>query len=92
MPLFKKIPITIQAVQFINKPAVDLTEEEIEFIREAVCFKDCLATGWKLPHVHTLEGSSYELPEGYWVIKGIKGEYYPCDPDVFKKTYEPVID
>lgn len=42
------------------------------------------------PHVHTLESTSYGLQEGDWVIKGVKGEYYPCKPDIFELTYEPV--
>lgn len=30
--------------------------------------------------------------EGDWIIKGIKGEFYPCKPDIFQETYEPAID
>lgn len=61
------------------------------------------AASWRLPegacngthgpnaggvHVHTLEGTSYDLQDGDWVIKGIKGEYYPCKPDIFEATYK----
>lgn len=42
-------------------------------------------------HVHTLEGTSYELKFGMWVIKGVKGEYYPIADDFFKETYEEVV-
>lgn len=28
--------------------------------------------------------------EGDWLIKGVRGEYYPCKPDIFEKTYEAV--
>lgn len=35
----------------------------------------------------TLEGASYNLPDGYIVIRGIKGEFYPCDPEVFDESY-----
>lgn len=41
-------------------------------------------------HVHTLEGTSYDLKDGDWVIRGVKGEYYPCKPDIFAVTYEQV--
>jgi hypothetical protein len=27
-----------------------------------------------------------------WVIQGVHGEFYPCKPDIFEKTYEPVED
>lgn len=39
--------------------------------------------------VQTLEGPLHASP-GDWIITGIRGEQYPCKPDVFKKTYEPV--
>ena len=29
---------------------------------------------------------------GDWIIKGVKGEFYPCKPDIFEATYEPVED
>lgn len=39
--------------------------------------------GW----IDTLEGGHIVCP-GDWIITGIKGEYYPCKPDIFIKTYE----
>ena len=38
--------------------------------------------------VHTLEGVLVANP-GDWIITGIKGERYPCKPDIFAATYEP---
>jgi hypothetical protein len=29
---------------------------------------------------------------GDWIIKGVNGEFYPCKPDIFAKTYEPVAE
>ena len=46
------------------------------------CF---FAHGW----VDTFEGGHIVCP-GDWVITGIKGEHYPCKPDIFEMTYEPV--
>ena len=40
-------------------------------------------------HVHTLEGP-LRVSYGDWIIRGVKGEFYPCKPDVFAMTYEPV--
>lgn len=41
----------------------------------------------KYIYIKTLEG--YMLAcDGDWVIKGIKGEFYPCQPDIFEMTYE----
>lgn len=41
--------------------------------------------------IETLEGPLKASP-GDWIITGIRGEKYPCKPDIFKKTYEPVDD
>jgi hypothetical protein len=39
--------------------------------------------------IHTLEGD-HLASYGDWIIKGVKGEFYPCKPDIFEQTYEPV--
>lgn len=41
-------------------------------------------------HICTLEGNMEFVP-GDWIIKGVNGEFYPCKPDIFAKTYEPVL-
>jgi hypothetical protein len=39
--------------------------------------------------IKTLEGEMTVSP-GDWIIQGVNGELYPCKPDIFEKTYEPV--
>jgi len=39
--------------------------------------------------IHTLEGD-HLASQGDWIIKGVNGEFYPCKPDIFAKTYEAV--
>lgn len=39
--------------------------------------------------IETLEGTM-EASQGDYIIKGINGEFYPCKPDIFEKTYEEV--
>jgi hypothetical protein len=39
--------------------------------------------------IHTLEGE-HRADVKDWIIKGVKGELYPCKPDIFVMTYEPV--
>lgn len=51
-------------------------------------FKDTIKVITNSVFVNTLEGSSYELPENYVVIRGVRGEYYPCSPEVFEETYD----
>jgi hypothetical protein len=39
-------------------------------------------------YIATLEGEM-RADKGDWIIRGVKGEVYPCKPDIFEKTYEP---
>ena len=41
--------------------------------------------------VHTIEGTMH-ASEGDWIIRGVQGEFYPCKPDIFAKTYEAVAE
>lgn len=43
------------------------------------------------PHIHTLEGI-HRVNNGDWIARGIKGEFWPIEPDIFAATYEPVDD
>ena len=55
------------------------------FQRNEVRTNDQFAT------IRTLEGDMTAEPTD-WIIRGIKGELYPCKPDIFAATYEPVED
>jgi hypothetical protein len=80
MPKFRKKPVVIEALRFGGN------FDEIEaFVGGDAEFRD----GELL--VATLEGPLRAAP-GDWIIKGVKGEFYPCKPDIFEATYEPVED
>lgn len=60
--------------------------------------KECIDAGFtpdfekdKIPFIKTLEGE-HEVSPGDYIITGIKGERYPCKPDIFAETYEKVIE
>lgn len=77
MSKFRKKPVVIEAIQFIGN------FDEIEaFVGGDAEFRD----GKLL--VATLEGPLW-ASRNDWIIKGIKGEFYPCKPDIFEATYEP---
>jgi len=40
--------------------------------------------------INTLEGDRHIVSSGDWIIIGIKGERYPCKPDIFEATYEKI--
>lgn len=90
MPHFVKKPVNIQAWR--SDPAEPLRlglPDEIPIKQEAIRFKGHQISHpyW---HVYDRLHSGWILFEpGDWIIKGIKGEFYPCKADVFEATYEP---
>lgn len=89
---FRKKPVVIEARQ--------LTPETAEAIGAWCGAKKCKAGsydsylwGWGLPiekrslSISTLEGD-HNATMGDWIIQGVKGEFYPCKPDIFEMTYE----
>ena len=86
---FRKKPVVIEAWHFADMRAPDDLPEWL--LRCGV--EDCLVTYWNItiPYIliKTLEGEM-RADVGDWIIKGVKGEIYPCKPDIFEATYEAV--
>lgn len=76
---YRKKPVVIEAVQWTGENF----DEVYEFTN-----KTCLWVGGELI-IETLEGD-HLARVGDYIIKGVKGEFYPCKPDIFEQTYEPV--
>lgn len=79
---FRKKPVVIEAFQW--------TGEERPHQWPAWATKVVLVGGCDL-YVETLEGRM-RADLGDWIICSVKGEQYPCKPDIFYVTYEPVKD
>lgn len=80
MAQYRKKPVVIEAVQYTG----DNYSEVYKFL------------GWKDEgemgewfNIDTLEGVM-TAKKGDFIIKGVNGEFYPCKPDIFEKTYEKV--
>ena len=80
---FRKKPVVIEAVQWTGRNV----EEIGKFLKGPVMGRGNDST----ISICTLEGEMIAQP-GDWIIKGVKGEFYPCKPDIFAATYEPVDD
>lgn len=78
MPKYRKKPVVIEAIQF--KGNFDEIEKFVGGDAE-------LRDGELI--IATLEGPLRAAPND-WIIKGVKGEFYPCKPDIFEQTYEAV--
>lgn len=78
---FRKKPVVICAIQYFKDRWVASAPPEFF---EAVITDDKQLI---FPHIKALEGNLH-ITEGDWIIRGIKGEFYPCKPDIFAATYE----
>ena len=90
MKKYRKKPVVVEATQLSRVDADAILKEigknnvgvyNLGMFEENPCFIE----------IKTLEGT-VTANEGDWVIKGINGEFYPCKPDIFEKTYEAYSD
>ena len=92
MSKYRKKPVVVDAVLWaggdyehlntfcgLNWTRGDAVEEEYNDKEQVVVW-------------NALESQWLHVPVGHYIIRGVSGELYPCDPDVFQRTYEPVED
>ena len=98
MTKYKKRPITVQAYQLnirdiytIKKPRFEFVASWPKWFRDAVRDK-VIYVNVNGIHIMTLEGSSYALTEGYWIVRGEQGELWPVRNNIFQIEYEKVKD
>ena len=84
---FRKKPIVIEAVRIPNQDEMIEHGLVIGFFMKYK-FEDFTIEEDKGYNIKTIEGTMHASP-GDWIIRGINGEFYPCKPDIFEKTYEP---
>lgn len=85
MAKYRKKPVIIEAVQF------DGTDESVDWLLPQLASGEIRTIGRSCNrlHIKTLEGVM-TANVGDYIIKGVKGEFYPCKPDIFNMTYESV--
>lgn len=88
MGMYRKRPVVIEARQLGNGPINDI---DLASWCGGNLGLNPQAQGGAHPYIDivTLEGTM-RADLGDWIIKGVNGEFYPCKPDIFDKTYEPV--
>jgi hypothetical protein len=79
MAKFRKKPVVIEAWQWT---------EDMDHGREPWPPVPIYRVDAGRPFINTLEGNM-TVSVGDWIIKGVKGEFYPCKPDIFAATYDP---
>lgn len=84
---FRKKPVVIEAMH-LNGGNLELTARWCGGrVRSESKPSDPTDTAWWVD-IPTLEGVM-RADVGDWIIRGVKGEFYPCKPDIFAATYEP---
>ena len=91
MPIYRKKPVVIDAIQWDGENL----DEVMTFCNGDASY-ELMARGTSELVIATLEdGGSiarHVASVGDFIIKGVAGEFYPCKPDIFEKTYELVKD
>lgn len=86
---YRKKPVVIEAVQYTDDMG-EVTNAHPRWLLDA-CIDGTLYADGDVQMVKTLEGPLRVSDKDY-IIRGVKGELYPCKPDIFEATYEKVTD
>lgn len=86
MPKFRKKPVVIDAIKWDGSE--ESTHEVLTFADAPNVYHAIGPGDLEEIEIDTLEGRM-TASIGDWIIRGVKGELYPCKPDIFAATYEP---
>jgi len=88
--LFRKKPVVIEAWQ--------LSRGNHMHVAQLIAGAGYNVRQYSTPPMRAITGLTIETLEGDmnaaygdWIIRGVKGEFYPCKPDIFEATYEPAM-
>jgi hypothetical protein len=89
MAYYRKKPVVIQAIKWDGTNFDEVSNFTQNFHGHKKAYEDaeegCLKSGEY--YIQTLEGTM-TASKGDFIIKGVNGEFYPCKPDIFEKTYD----
>ena len=96
MSKYRKKPVVIEAIQWNGNTK---RQEMCDFVGEDLKTEEFSTTAYEAGmgklffslKINTLEGEMTANPKDF-IIKGVNGEFYPCKPEIFEKTYELVED
>lgn len=98
MAKYRKKPVEVEAIQLTENNVIEVmkfanidintpcqkAEDYLDMYVNDIVPKEGL-------DIETLEGTM-KASIGDYIIKGVNGEFYPCKPDIFQKTYEEVVE
>lgn len=86
---YRKKPVIIEAIQFKDNATCILAIHE--FMGQKTTRVNYEVKDNPYIKIETPEGTM-KASVGDYIIKGVNGEFYPCKPDIFEKTYEEVTE
>ena len=86
MTKFRNKPVVIEAFLYEGTEDSSIKIASDDDFEGVLDFKSGIFDGF---YINTLEGKMH-VSKGDYVIKGVNGEFYPCKPEIFEKTYEAV--
>lgn len=89
---YRKKPVEIEALQWTGRNFEEIRQfvgQEAKIIYHDTAWEAGAGPVVAVLSIHTLEGDMKAEYDDY-IIKGVNGEFYPCKPDIFAKTYEVV--
>lgn len=94
---YRKKPVEIEAIQFMGSSSYmaicqwarehGIKSDRDEGTPSTPSLEELFRFESPIMLIRTLEGTMAANP-GDWIIRGVKGEFYPCKPDIFEATYE----
>lgn len=97
MARFRKKPVVVEAIRWTGENLFDVlaftgkSDRFDEWFPTLDAYQEHVRSDNNVFKVFTLEGVM-RASVGDWIIRGVKGEVYPCKPDIFVETYEPTMD
>ena len=88
MGRYRKKPVAIEAYQYVGGGVLPVGMPR--WLLEAVSSGEVFFNDDRELCIKTLEGIMI-VTDGAWIIQGVRGELYPCKPDIFEATYERLV-
>lgn len=92
MAKYRKKPVVIDAFRWTGD--IDQTEDPVWLV-DAIKANTAIVVDGEVPELYLWDADMKRwvvAAPGWWIIKGVKNEIYPCEPSVFDATYESVVE
>lgn len=89
---YRTKPVTVTAVQWTGDNTEDVQHLAGDLFQPLLVAMPVNDTMFTARVYDALHDEWIKVATGQWIVRGVRGEFYPCDPQVFAYTYEPVVD